>query len=189
MKKSPQELDAIDEDTYKKAKRNPLADYILQTKTRPGKLRKKIRDTSLDGDHRLHFANVGDDEDISINHDYGNFNFCKLIYSAKNRDTVLAMGSNTQKLFLWISYNLEYKTEIIELNYNKPQNAEYGMSLNTFKKSIKELESNNIIRRIGTNEKQDDYWLFHINPQVIFVGDAKRYYEGVVEHHRDYLKR
>ena len=176
----------MDQEVYRTAGRNPLANYALQTENRVSSVQKRIRDTSLRGDIRLDFAKISDDEKVFVRHDYGNFNFCKLMYSAQIRNKVLQMAPNTQKLFLWLIYNLGTKSETIELNFDKKQLVPFGMSRNTFSNAIMELERNEIIKRIGVTKRAADYWMFYINPQVMFVGDAKRYYQGVVEHHPDY---
>jgi DNA-binding Lrp family transcriptional regulator len=89
-------------------------------------------------------------------------------------------------LFLWILYALRYRGDVVELDFKKMKNVGFQMSPGTFRKSIQELEGNRIIKRIGA-KKDDDYWKFFINPQIIFKGDAKGFYSDVIKYHPEYL--
>lgn len=187
LKKEYDYSDYMDVDVLKNIQQNPLADYKKHTKDdRKSKVQKTLKETSLSGDIRLDFANMSDDEKILVDHEFDNFDYCKLIYSAANRKLIFSLGANSHKLFMCIMFSLEYKSEIVNLSPTKIKKLGCKMSPGTLRKAIIELTDKKIINRIGSNQKAADYQHFFINPQMVFRGSSKRYYKAVLHYHPDY---
>jgi len=162
---------------------NPLADYSLQTKGKPLKTIKRLGETTLVDDFRLGLTPLTEDTLIGMYDDTGNLNHMKVMDAAANRDLLLSLDPTTLSLFIWILFKIAYRDETVEIRYELV-NAK-GLKERTFDKAIKQLEANNIIKRIGT-KGSGEYWLFHINPQVMWKGNALKYYKEVVKLHPEY---
>lgn len=164
---------------------NPLADYKLQIK--PNKIIEKapLADTTLGGSVLLDLAQMTDDDKIGIKEDKGNFPYAKIVTYPLHRDLLLGLMPTTQSLFLWLLFQIEYRSEIVEISLKKV-NKSLKISANTLNQAIAEMETINIIKRVGKKRKED-YWHFFINPQFIWKGDAKKYYKDVTRMHPEYL--
>lgn len=188
-KKTVEELATWQEERLKNIKANPLVDYAKETKKSGSRrMQKTIADTSLDDDIRLELIGLSQKVKIYFKHEVGDINYCKVMSTAKNRTLISGLNANTQKLFLWIVYALKFRGDIVELDLEKMKTLGFQMSIGTFRNSILELQANSIIRRVGIRPKDEDYWMFFINPQILFKGDGKKFYNDVVKHHPDYLK-
>lgn len=185
-KKSKEGQEAKSVEYLKQMKRNPLADYQKQIKANRRTIEKTIGDTSIGDDIRLELMGLSPEQKIYIWDEIGDMNFGKLMASAKNRNLIMSLSASTLKLFLWIIYALKFRGDVVTLDLAKMEKLGFQMANGTFRNSIKELEDNKIIRRVG--QKKDDYWMFFINPQILFKGDAKRFYNDVLRHHPEYLK-
>lgn len=165
---------------------NPLANYELQVEPNKYRKSKKVSETSLADELRLSFIGMNEDSDISFSDDYGNFKYSKVVDSAANRNSILSMQSSTQSLFIWILFKLDYRSDTVEIRLEEVNATGLSMAPGTFNNSLKELEEKGIIKRIGIQKRLDDYWLFHINPQIIWKGDAKQFYKDVLKYHPEY---
>ena len=165
---------------------NPLADYKKQTERRVRNFAKKIKDTSLSGDMRNQFLGLDEEDDIHFKDDLSNFEHSKLIVSAANRDIIMSLKPTAHYLLFWILFELNYRNDTILLKLEDMSKKGFKLSKNTFKEAISNLEANNIIRRVDNKPKMENYWLFFINPQIIFKGDALNFYKDVLHYHPDY---
>ncbi len=168
-------------------RRNPLADYAAQIKRNTKRRNKSLGQTTLSDDMRLSLMGFTEDSPIGIIDDYGNFNHAKIMSSAANRDLLLSMAPTTQSLFIWILFNLRYRCDTVEIDYDKAITTGLSVSKNTLAKAINELEAKEVIRRVSTQKGTDEYWLFFINPQILWKGDAKAFYKDVLKYHADYM--
>lgn len=168
------------------AKFNPLADYKLQIKANKKPTYKAIKQTSLSNDPRMELMSIGEEYKISYLEDMGNFEHSKILTSAKNRNLILSLGPNSQKLFIWILFALEYRKDTVQLIHDNMTQLGFQMSPNTFRKSIDDLETKGVIKRVSPTAKSEEYWHFFINPQILFKGDAKRFYNDVSTVHPEY---
>ncbi len=168
------------------AKKNPLANYGLQITDNFRSIRKKIGDTSLAWNGKLELAGITNDEIFSINENLASFDYSKVITTAHNRDTILSLNPGAQSLFIWILFELDYLSDTVEIEFVSAKRRGLSLAPGTFREAIAELETKKLIKRVG-KKRTKDYWLFFINPQVIFKGDAKGFYKAVLEAHPDYL--
>ena len=167
---------------------NPLANYALQVESKPYKRKKKVSETSLADDVRFDLMNLDEDSNIRITDDYGNFKHSQVISGAANRNLILSMTPTAQSLFIWIHFKLDYRSDTVEIKLEEVNDTGLDISGNTFGNALDELEERNIIKRIG-EKRTDEYWLFHINPQIMWKGNAKRFYKDVLEAHPDYMPK
>jgi hypothetical protein len=166
---------------------NPLADYKAQIKQNYKECKKKVGETSLSSSIHAHMGQIPDDMEISYLEDMGSFDYSKVVTTAAFRNTILKTSPCTQSLFLWIIFRLKYRSDTIEIDPDKVKALGLSLSKNSLVKAISELESINLIKRQGN--KRLNYWIFNINPQCIFKGDAKKFYNEVVKAHPEYLKK
>lgn len=167
------------------AKFNPLADYAKQIKTSSYKNSKKIRDTSLSEHVVFPLMGLNNDTDISFREEKGNFPFCKLINNAANFHLISSLTPTSGFILLLILMRLEFLSDQVQIPFDKFSKL---LSVNTFNKSIAELESKGIILRIGI-KRNFDYWHFFINPQIIYRGDAKKFYKQVIDLNPHFLNK
>jgi len=166
---------------------NPLANYELQITPNIKHREKRIGDTSLREDTRLNYVGYENESKFYVNEDMGAFDYSKLISSAANRKLILSLKPSAQSLFLWILYELDYKSDTIEVSLARVNKTKFKIVAASLRDAIEELEHHCIIKRIG-NKRTSDYWRFFINPQVIFKGDAKQFYKDVIFYHPEYMK-
>lgn len=179
-------LDLSKDEKIKNAKRNPLADYKAQISHKSKAKNKLFGETSLIHDPLEDFRKTPHNKKIYYREDVGNFEHSKLITGVENRNKIMSLQPNSQKLFLWILFALDYRNETVEIKPEKIIKQGFSMALGTFRKSIEELCQKGIIKRVCNQVKTDEYWIFFINPQIIWKGDSKRYYKDVLKVHPDY---
>ena len=90
----------------------------------------------------------------------------KLYILPKWRDIISKLSPNSTKLFTFIAYELESNSEIIWINVARFQKEFEVKSINTYKKSVIELQQKNIINPVAGYKNV--YW---INPQIFWRGD------------------
>ena len=168
------------------AKLNPLADYKAQVA--PNRITKsmKISQTSMSNDPRMDLIRKSEGSDFTYRPDMGNFDHSKVLTSIDSRNRIMSLNSNSQKLFLWVVFALSYRSDTVKLDFDKMKELGFKMANATFRNSIDDLISKEIIQRVDPKVKSDDYWQFFINPQVIFKGDAKQFYKDVLLVHPEY---
>jgi hypothetical protein len=171
----------------KSVRRNPLTDYAAQIKSNRKRRNKTIGQTTLSDDTRLSLVGLREDTELGIYDDYGNFNHAKVMASAANRELLLSLMPTTLSLFIWILFNLRYRSDTVEIKYDHAITTGLSVSENTLTNAIKELEAKHVIKRVGTEKRTEEYWLFFINPQILWKGDAKEFYKDVLKYHEEYL--
>ena len=174
------DLDLSKDEKILNAQWNPLADYKAQVSHKSKVRNKRFGETSLIHDILEDFRKTPPNKKIYFRDDVGNFEHSKLITGIDNRNTIMSLQPNSQKLFLWILFELDYRMETVEIHPDKIEKLGFIMALGTFRNSIKDLCQKNIIRRVSNKVKTKDYWTFYINPQIMWKGDSKRYYKDVL---------
>ncbi len=178
--------DQKDAEKLKAVRFNPLVDYGAQIHDNFKPASKKLGDTSLASDLRVESLKVFSTETrIRYKENMGNFEHSKVVGGASNSNDILSMKHSSQSLFIWILFNLEYRNDTIRIEGELLAKTGLPLATGTLKEAIVELENANIIRRVGA-KRTLDYWLFFINPQIIWKGDAKRFYKDVLKYHPEY---
>lgn len=167
------------------SRKNPLANYKLQIQHKKMLVEKKIKDTSFKDDFRESKWGVNGETRIDFYQEMGNFPHSKLIDNASNRDLIFSLKSTSLQIFVFMLFNLYFRTDEAEINFTKCIKQKLNISKSSFLSAIEELERKGIIRRIGI-KRTKDYWKFFINPQLMFKGDAKKYYQDVLEMYPHY---
>jgi hypothetical protein len=167
---------------------NPLANYQRQIEPNILRRRKKVKDTNLLDDNQPGFVvGLSGENEILVKEDMAVFDYSKLITSAKNRNVIFSWNTNTIKLFVWLLFVLDYRSDVISLRPENMAKLGFKMAPATFRNSVNELERSGIIKRVNTSPKHENFWSFFINPQVIFKGDAKKFYNDVIKANPDYM--
>lgn len=167
------------------ARLNPLADYKKQVKNNRKPVKSRYGDTSLSEDARNELWKMDDDTRVDFWLEMGNFPYFKIMLSASNRDLIFSLKPSSLSLFIFIAFNLDFRADEIKIDFKQCKKQKLNISKGSFIKSIEELESKKVIERIGT-KRTPDYWKFFINPQIFFLGDAKKFYKDVLQEHPDY---
>lgn len=98
------------------------------------------------------------------------------VYSTKaHRMIVNNLQPSTKELFLWLMYTIEYGEDYVWIN-KKRYMEECSVSLNTYKKSIKEMIRYGLIVPMGLYD--NTYW---INPDFFFKGSRVNKYPDKVQ--------
>lgn len=100
--------------------------------------------------------------------------YMRVIVSSERRLRIAALASCSRDLLFWILYTIERNKDYLWINKNRYM-QEYNVSLNTYKKALKELIKENFL--IITVVK-DVYWL---NPNYFFPGNRVAKYPENVE--------
>jgi hypothetical protein len=177
------ELDISEREKLEKVLFNPLVDYKLQITPNIKKIVMKISDTSLGEAAIMPLIRNSEHDKFISYEDRDTLNYSKLVANAKNRDIILKLRPTAHKLFLWILYSLQYRTDVITI---KPDMVKRFISEKGLREAILQLEGEKIIKRIG-KKKELDFMDFHINPQFFFRGDAKGFYVDLLQVHPEYI--
>jgi hypothetical protein len=183
MKKTVEQIEYL-----KSVRFNPLVDYWSQTKGNIRPIETNIGKTSLRNNIMLPMVGIDDKTDLHIFYDANNYKFSQVVSTAKNRDLLLLLAPGAQSLFIWILFNLKFRSDTITILYDKVIKTGLTISRGTFNKAIKELENIKVIKRVGI-KRTEDYWVFFINCQILWKGNAKLFFQDVLEVHPEYLKR
>lgn len=102
-------------------------------------------------------------------------NITKVYTKPENRKVMIGLSAGSQRLFLWIAYELEHGRDYLWIN-KKRYMAESGItSINTYKRAIAELVRYNLI---AVSLLKDVFW---INPRLFFAGSRINKYPSHVE--------
>ncbi len=173
---------STDSTDYSRVKLNPLAQYERLVRPNIRKKQEKLSNTDLIDD-KIVFASK--DHTFHLKEDKSNFNHSKLFDN--NVRLLKSLTPHATKVFLQILMHLNFKCDTIELKpTSKTESGEPEMSRNTFNKAVAELCDKEIISRINSDTKSNEYWTFHINPQIFFRGDEKKFYRNVLNAHPEY---
>ncbi|WP_026768520.1 hypothetical protein [Asinibacterium sp. OR53] len=167
--------------------KNPLADYIDQIEPNLADFNAPLSDSTLSQFQYTLGKGVINEGSVKYTREMPNYEFTKVINSAKNRNTILNLSDSAVRLFVYILYEIEHLNDTIDLEYEQVQKKGLGIkSRDTYRKAIDKLSEAKVIKRIGKKPKGVDYHLFHFNPQMLFCGEAKNFYRGVIEAHPEY---
>lgn len=100
--------------------------------------------------------------------------YCKLYSTSGHRKIISNLTSNSSKLLLWIMYDIKHGKDYLWINKHRFM-EENKVSINTFKKSLLELQRYAIIVPSPVKEV---YW---INPEYFFKGSRVNKYAEKVD--------
>lgn len=170
------------------AKLNPLVDYKAQIAVNKKRKGKTIGETSFNDDPRNELYKVPSDKMIYYRDDMGNFEHAKVIVEpVTNRNTIMSLELSSLKLLFWILFQLEYRCETVNINPIEAKRKGLKMALGSIRNSVEELCRKRILKRVNETPKSIDFWNFFINPQIIWKGDAKKFYKDILNVHPEFL--
>jgi hypothetical protein len=108
----------------------------------------------------------------------------RVYVSADRRKRLNALSPNSTKLLNWCFQEFDSNKDWFWLNKQRYMD-ETGVAYNTYKKSVKELQDNNLILKTSYND------VFWINPHYFFRGNRVKFYrphKGVVTVTKDLAK-
>lgn len=117
------------------------------------------------------------DQDGDLLHDIATIEYeksVKVYVSSARRKVINILNPNTCKLLSWVEQELDENKDYFWLNKQRYMD-ETGVAYNTYKKSVKELQTYNFIQPTTIND------IFWINPYFFFFGNrVKKYPNNLV---------
>ena len=104
-----------------------------------------------------------------------NEDIVKFYTSASNRKTITLLSGGALRLFMWIVYEIDYGKDLVWINRKRYMGESQITSVNTFKRSIEELERYCLIH---STKKEEVFW---INPRYLFKGSRMKKYSNRVK--------
>lgn len=109
----------------------------------------------------------------------------KLYVKAENRLIISKLSSKAQRLYIWLTYELEYSKDYLWINRKRYMSENDISSINTFKDAVEEL-CRYLIIYPTLEGKKDFYW---INPRLFFCGDRVKKYPNHVKQYEPKYER